>query len=96
MKRMRQIQQQTNRKSIERIEVSNLTMTEVGEFIANVLKMNVEEVEPLTAAIYSKTRGNIFFAMQALEGIAHARPSTLHLPQFKRGKASKGKDSINS
>ena len=67
MKRMRQIQQQMNRKPIEIIEVSNLSMIEIGGFIANVLKMEVEAVQPLTEAIYSKTRGNIFFAMQALE-----------------------------
>ena len=67
MKRMRQIQQQMNRKPIERIEVTNMSLEEIGEFVANVLRMTVEETQPLTEAIYSKTRGNMFFAMQALE-----------------------------
>ena len=54
-------------RKITRIDLMNLSIDEVGEFIADTLKLEVETTRPLTEIIYGKTRGNIFFSMQALE-----------------------------
>jgi len=52
---------------IETIELSDLSKDQVGEFIADTLQLEVDQVQPLTEAIYRKTLGNIFFTKQALE-----------------------------
>ena len=52
---------------VNRMELSNLSMEAIGELIAGTLELEVNETEELTKAIYGKTRGNIFFARQALE-----------------------------
>lgn len=54
-------------KTIERIELLNLSIRDVGYFIADTLNLEVDECEPLTEFVYGKTRGNIFWAMQLLE-----------------------------
>jgi len=50
-----------------RIDLLNLSIDEIGEFVADTLNLEVETIRPLTEIIYGKTRGNIFFSMQALE-----------------------------
>eukprot|EP00536_Pseudo-nitzschia_multiseries_P018041 jgi/Psemu1/227578/e_gw1.2082.10.1 len=54
-------------RKVTRINLLNLSIEEVGEFIGDTLKLGVDECRPLTEVIYGKTRGNIFFTMQALE-----------------------------
>lgn len=54
-------------RKVTRINLLNLSIDEIGEFIADTLELGVEECRPLTGLIYGKTRGNIFFSMQALE-----------------------------
>jgi len=54
-------------RKVTRINLLNLSIHEIGEFIADTLELEVEECRPLTDFIYGKTRGNIFFSMQALE-----------------------------
>jgi predicted ATPase len=53
----------------EKIEVENLSSEGVGEFIAATLRLEVEEVDPLSKVIYSMTHGNIFFTKQCLENL---------------------------
>jgi hypothetical protein len=48
-------------KKIERIDLSNLPSEAIGEFIANTLNLDVEEISTLTEVLYyNKTQGNIF------------------------------------
>jgi len=54
-------------RKVTRINLLNLSMYEIGEFIADTLDLNVQECRPLTEIIYGKTRGNIFFSIQAIE-----------------------------
>jgi histidine kinase len=54
-------------REIQRIDLLNLSMGEIAEFVADTLKLEADESQSLAQAIYGKTRGNIFFAMQALE-----------------------------
>lgn len=54
-------------REIQRIDLLNLSMGEIAEFVADTLKLEAGESRSLAEAIYGKTRGNIFFAMQALE-----------------------------
>lgn len=49
------------------IELSDLSKGDCGEFIADSLKLDVQEVFPLTEAIFKKTFGNAFFVKQSLE-----------------------------
>jgi predicted ATPase len=53
----------------EKIELENLTLEVVGEFIAATLRLEVEEVAPLSRVIYGKTHGNIFFTKHCLEDL---------------------------
>lgn len=54
-------------RSFTRIELLNLSIDELGEFVADTLHLSEEETLPLTEIIYGKTRGNIFFSMQLIE-----------------------------
>jgi len=54
-------------RKVTRIDLLNLSIDEIGEFIADTLELDVVECRPLTEIIYGKTRGNIFFSIQALE-----------------------------
>lgn len=49
------------------IELLNLTIDEIAEFVSDTLKLSPEKTRPLTRIIYGKTRGNIFYSMQTLE-----------------------------
>jgi predicted ATPase len=54
--------------TLYQVELLNLSMLELGQFIANRLhRSTTEEVQSLTAAIYNKTRGNMFFTIQLLQ-----------------------------
>jgi histidine kinase len=53
----------------EKIELENLSLKVVGEFIAATLRLEVEEVAPLSKVVYGKTQGNIFFTKQCLEDL---------------------------
>jgi predicted ATPase len=50
-----------------RIDLKELTMEDIGQFIADTLRLDPDQVEPLTQAVYTKTLGNPFFTRQALE-----------------------------
>ena len=50
-----------------RLELKELTMGDVGLFIADSLRLDPDQVEPLTQAVFTKTLGNPFFTRQALE-----------------------------
>ena len=54
-------------RSFTRIELLNLSIDELGQFVADTLRLDEAEVLPLTEIIYGKTRGNIFFSMQLIE-----------------------------
>jgi predicted ATPase len=54
-------------RKVTHLELLNLSMDEVGEFVADTLELDKEECEPLAEIVYGKTRGNIFFSMQTLE-----------------------------
>ncbi len=64
-KLMRKIEGPTRK--VTRINLLNLSFDEIGQFIADTLNLGVLECRPLTEVIYDKTRGNVFFSMQALE-----------------------------
>ena len=51
----------------ERLELKELAESDIGEFIADTLRLSTTEVAPLTQAVFHKTLGNIFFTKQALE-----------------------------
>jgi predicted ATPase len=53
---------------VERLVLKDLSVDHIGEFIADTLDFDtVEEALPLTQAIFSKTLGNMFFTIQAME-----------------------------
>eukprot|EP00535_Pseudo-nitzschia_heimii_P002823 CAMPEP_0197185754 /NCGR_PEP_ID=MMETSP1423-20130617/12625_1 /TAXON_ID=476441 /ORGANISM="Pseudo-nitzschia heimii, Strain UNC1101" /LENGTH=1162 /DNA_ID=CAMNT_0042636903 /DNA_START=94 /DNA_END=3579 /DNA_ORIENTATION=- len=54
-------------RKVTRINLLNLSIDEIGEFIADTLELEVVECRPLIEIVYGKTRGNVFFSMQALE-----------------------------
>ncbi|CAB9528384.1 Transcriptional regulator [Seminavis robusta] len=51
----------------ETLELKDLNRQHLNAFIADTLNLTPDQVQPLTDAIFSKTFGNIFFTMQALE-----------------------------
>jgi predicted ATPase len=53
----------------KRIELDNLSLEHVSEFIAATLRLDVEEVASLAEVVYSKTHGNIYFTEQTLEDL---------------------------
>jgi predicted ATPase len=57
----------TSAREVAHLELLNLSMEELGEFVADTLKLDEAETGPLTEVIYGKTRGNIFFSMQTME-----------------------------
>jgi len=48
------------------IEVSNLGFDDVNNIVADTLKRPISDTFPLSAFIYEKTKGNLFFIMQIL------------------------------
>lgn len=54
-------------RQIQRIDLLNLSKGEIAEFVADTLKLEVDESRSLAEVVFGKTRGNMFFAMQALE-----------------------------
>ena len=55
---------------IKNMELTNLSMGELNDFIAHALKVKEDDKDrttPFTEMIYAKTGGNIFFAVQLLE-----------------------------
>jgi predicted ATPase len=52
---------------IERVDLPTLTSQAIGEFIADTLSLDLEEITSLTDIVYKKTQGNIFFVRQAIE-----------------------------
>jgi hypothetical protein len=57
----------TTTQKVTHLELLNLSMDEVGDFIADTLELDKAESGPLAEIVYGKTRGNIFFSMQTLE-----------------------------
>jgi predicted ATPase len=70
-------------KKVERIDLLNLSFDDIGVFVADTLCLDVEETRPLTEALYGKTRGNIFFSMQALEELQRANVLYYSLITFR-------------
>jgi predicted ATPase len=54
-------------RKIAHIELLNLSIDEIGEFIGDTLNLEVDDCRDLTEIVYGKTRGNIFFSIQTLE-----------------------------
>ena len=54
-------------RKIDRINLMSLSLEEVVVFIADTLSLEEDDTRSLAEAVYGKTRGNIFFTMQALE-----------------------------
>ena len=52
---------------VERLDLPDLTSEEVGRFVADTLRLEVDECYTLTETIHNKTQGNIFFAKAAME-----------------------------
>jgi len=52
---------------IKKIDLLNLSKTEIGNCISSLLDLHYDEALPLTNAVYSKTRGNISRAIQVLK-----------------------------
>lgn len=57
----------TSTRKVSHLDLLNLSMDEVGDFVADTLELDKEVSEPLTEIVYGKTRGNMFFSMQTLE-----------------------------
>lgn len=72
-----------NGKLVEKIDLLNLNLGELGVFIADSLELDVEECQPLTAFVYDRTRGNIFFAMQMLEELERKKFLTFSVITFR-------------
>ena len=53
--------------SVERLDLPDLTLEQVGRFVADTLRLEVDECYTLTETIHNKTQGNIFFAKAAME-----------------------------
>ena len=66
-KTMKVVEESMGPKCTHKMEITNLSPESVGEFIADCIDMSVQEVNPITDAVYSKTLGNVFFVKQALE-----------------------------
>jgi len=66
IKVINEIEESSNQK-IERIELRDLSIHDMGEFIADSLQLEVQDVQPLAQAIFTKTLGNAFSTRQALE-----------------------------
>lgn len=55
------------RERFSQMEVSNLSLEDVTEFVAETLQLKEESVGQLAEAIFCRTLGNIFFCRQAIE-----------------------------
>jgi len=53
--------------AVKKIDLLNLSKTEIGNLISGLLDLHDNEGLPLTDAVYSKTRGNISLAIQVLQ-----------------------------
>jgi predicted ATPase len=62
---------------IERMELDNLPYETIQQFLADCLRLSLEEVTPLADGVYSQTKGNIFYTRQSLEHLQ--RPNALYL-----------------
>ena len=69
--------------SIERINLENLSLDKIAEFIAHTLNLDVEEVDSLAEVVHKKTQGNIFFAMQTLEQLRRKQVLYVSIDTFK-------------
>jgi predicted ATPase len=52
---------------IERMELENLPFESIQQFLAECLRLSIEEVTPLADGVYSQTKGNISYTRQSLE-----------------------------
>uniref|UniRef100_A0A7S4JG53 Orc1-like AAA ATPase domain-containing protein n=1 Tax=Odontella aurita TaxID=265563 RepID=A0A7S4JG53_9STRA len=51
----------------EDMQLFDLAPSDIGEFIADSLSKDADEVLPITEVVFSKTMGNIFYVKQALD-----------------------------
>jgi len=49
------------------LQLGNLSMTDISSFLADLLELQLELVEPLAAVLYRKTAGNIFYTKALLQ-----------------------------
>jgi predicted ATPase len=54
-------------RKFDRIEVSNLSLEDINQFVADALELETKQTLPLSNVVYSQTRGNMFFAIAFLE-----------------------------
>eukprot|EP00980_Cylindrotheca_fusiformis_P023305 scaffold10344_cov128-Cylindrotheca_fusiformis.AAC.1 len=68
---------------VERIEVNNLSLEEVNNFVADTLELASTETLPLSKVVYDQTRGNMFFAMTFLEELHRKKILFLSVISFR-------------
>jgi predicted ATPase len=69
---------------VERLVLKDLSVDHIGEFITDSLDFDsVGEALPLTQAIFSKTLGNIFFTIQAMEELVRKNGIYYDIMVFK-------------
>ena len=66
VKALRLIQEKTSR-TIRRVHLHNLTTDELNVFLAQTLRLDAQQTEPLALVVHEKTLGNPFFALQFLQ-----------------------------
>eukprot|EP00980_Cylindrotheca_fusiformis_P007764 scaffold1648_cov115-Cylindrotheca_fusiformis.AAC.19 len=68
---------------VERIEVNNLSLEDVNNFVADTLELASTETLPLSKVVYDQTRGNMFFAMTFLEELHRKKILFLSVISFR-------------
>ena len=70
-------------RTVTRLDLCNLSRDQVSRFIGDTLELETSDVQPLTEALFSKTLGNIFFTMQALEQLVRRNALYYDLMVFR-------------
>jgi predicted ATPase len=70
-------------KNVERINLLNLSIDSIGDFIADTLNRDQEETRSLAEVVYGKTQGNIFFTRQSLDELQRKKMLCYSLATFK-------------
>lgn len=60
---------QKSQVTLHRIQLHNLTHGDVNDWVAEALKDDAQEVQPLASLIYEKTQGNAFFTSEFLKSL---------------------------
>jgi predicted ATPase len=70
-------------RQIQTIRVDDLSRAAVSELIADTLSLDLQDVEPLSAAIYQRSLGNVLYTKQALDQLVRTNAMYFDMVEFR-------------